>query len=277
MTSPLYPGENILSLNSMPPQGVPASNAPAQGMPGEFVSNTGRVARDWNQVPRGALPGATVFPGPVVPRNQWTAKIRAMEQNKRRLSDTRLQANIASLQQDQTLYCWTNALLSAMMIVQAQQGPVITRLSPASVAAPIKNYQNRGGFGGEALEYIIKNGVCSQALWPPNAINPNYDTPASRADRLNHKISDWWELDRRSFDQLITLLLAGIPVAIGLNRFPGMTMGHEVCALDPVILGPDSYGVRIWNSWGDGWGFRGMSVLTEQEATPDDAVAPAAV
>ena len=76
----------------------------------------------------------------------------------------------------------------------------------------------------------------------------------------------------RNFDQLATCLLSGIPVAIGLNWW-----SHEVTAMDLVETSPGVFGVRIWNSWGDGWEDRGMAVLSQSKATPDDAVAPRVV
>lgn len=263
-SSLLYPDESVLDEDSaLPGDGTD----PGQGR--------GRVPRNWLRIPHGALPGARPFAVPTIARTEWDDRIKDIEQNGRRLSDLRLQANIPSLHQGTTNYCWCNAVISAMLINQAKQGGTVQKLSPASVAAPVKGYRNLGGFNGEALEYIVTFGVCPQQLWPPNAIDPQFDTNATREARKRFKITEWWELGNRRFDQLMTLLLLGIPVPIGLDWW-----GHEVCALDPVKLGTDRYGVRIWNSWGEIWQDRGisttngMAVLSQELAAPDDAVAP---
>ena len=262
--SELYPGENLDDFASEPAVG------------------RGRSPRDWTIVPYGRLPGASTFSGTLIPRNQWDALIEEKERNKSRLSDLRLRKKIPSLHQGQTEFCWTNAVISAMMIVQAQQGGRIVPLSPASVAAPLTNYtqipSQQRGFGGKALDYIVNQGVCSQTIWPPNAIDRNLDNAQSMSDSKKHKITDWLEIPSRSFNHLMTLLLRGTPVVMGLNDWMGTGYGHEVCGLDPVKLsGSGNYGVRIWNSYGDSWKNQGMDVLPERYATPDDAVAPGAV
>ena len=262
-SSQFYPGESIVD------EGSPLPDLPLTAAGDEL--GRGRVPRNWFRQPFGALPGATPLDVPLIPKGEWDERIKDLEQNGQRLSDLRLAAGIKSLHQGSTNYCWTNAVVSAMMILQAKEGGGVVRLSPASVAAPLKDYRNEGGFGGDALEYIVKFGVCSQDFWPPNAIDRQFDTPASQRDRNKFKITEWWELGNRRFDQLMTLLLLGVPVPIGLDWWR-----HEVCALDPVKLGADSYGVRIWNSWGDDWEFKGMQVLAQTKAGPDDAVAPRA-
>ncbi len=156
-----------------------------------------------------------------------------------------------------------------MLALRAMMNEVIVLLSPASVAAPIKGYRNQGGWGGEALEYIVAHGVAPVADWPANAINKQYDNAASQASRQRFTVTEWWDLAPRNFDQLMTCLLLRIPVPIGLNWWH-----HEVCAIDPVVLSPGKFGVRFRNSWGDGYGDQGFGVLTESKATPDDAVAP---
>lgn len=264
-----YPGEVLLDPTNAPMQGLDRGNEPGHGL-----------------APRphaGPLPGSKEVPIQVIPRNKWVKLIQDLEQNEQRLSDLRYvdPANpILSLHQGTTLFCWANSVISAMMILQAKANARVVRLSPASVAAPIKGYSNSPGYNGEALKYIVQNGVCSQLVWDANTWNnPSLDNAISRADRTrpNQTITEYWDLQPKNFDQLMTLLLRGIPVAIGLDWW-----GHEVCALDPVWLGGEEFGVRIWNSWGETWSdhvsglssTNGMAVLSERYATPENAVAP---
>lgn len=230
----------------------------------------GYIPRDYDQFPEGSF--GTPFNLPLIPRSEWADRIEEMERTKTRLSDLRRQANMPSLDQNGTNYCWANGPVTAMQLVRLVNGQSYIALSPASVAAPIKNYRNVGGWGSQALEYIIQHGVASTETWPANAISRQYNNAESQADREKHKVPEWFELRSRNLDQLMTCLIYRIPVAVGYNWW-----GHEVCAMDPVALGRDEFGARILNSWGDNWEDRGEKVLSESRTIPDDAVAPRVV
>lgn len=234
----------------------------------------GRTPRDYAKVPYGQLAVggggfAAKFDLLIPPRSEWSARIKKMEAEKTRISDLLLQAKIPSLDQNGTNYCWCNAVITAIQAIRCKAGEKYVKLSPASVAAPIKNYANQGGWGGEALEYIVEHGVGAASLWPPNARDRKYMTDELKENALRHRVTEWYDLRPRSFDEVMACLLYGIPVAIGLNWW-----GHEVCACDPVEISPGKFGARIRNSWGDGYGEKGFAVLTESKATPDDACAP---
>ncbi|MBI2807907.1 MAG: hypothetical protein HYX68_23230 [Planctomycetes bacterium] len=181
-------------------------------------------------------------------------------------------AGMKSLDQDGTNYCWANGPVNCVRVIRAVNGQPFVDLSPASVAAPFTHYRNEGGFGTDALRYIVEHGVASTEFWPANAIDPRFDTPEMRKNAAKHRVTEWYDLRPGNFDQLATCLLLGFPVAVGYNWW-----GHEVTALDLVETSPGVFGVRIWNSWGDSWSERGMAVLSESKGTPDDAVAPRVV
>jgi hypothetical protein len=165
--------------------------------------------------------------------------------------------------------CWVHGPTTALHLLQKRDGGEFISLSPASVGAKIKNFRNVGGWGKEAIEFIEKYGICPSSQWPVNAIDRKYDTQANKDLAKKFKVVDWLECVPRNVKQMMTCLLRRIPVAVGYNWW-----GHEVCAIDPVHLGRNQFGIRIWNSWGDSWGERGMSVLTGSKMPPDDAVAP---
>jgi hypothetical protein len=264
-TSQLRPREFVVDDDNYrrlaPPQDIAVG--------GEWKTR-GLIPRDFARVPHGSMPFAAKFDVPVIPRSEWVARIEEMERTRTRLSDVVDAAGLKSLDQNGTNYCWCNAVVTAIMTLRAAQNQPFVALSPASVAAPIKNFRNQGGWGGEALAYIVEHGVAAQEFWPANYWQSRkYETPATQANRALHKVAEWWDLVPQRFEQLMTCLFLRVPVPIGLNWW-----SHEVCAMDPVVLANGGFGVRIRNSWGDGYGDHGFAVLSESRATPDDAVAP---
>ena len=212
--------------------------------------------------------GNSQFPFPIIPRSEWDDRIKEMEQNQTRISDMLLQSGIPSLDQDSTNYCWCNAVVGCLQVIRAQQNQEYVPLSPASVAGPVTGYRNQGGWGAQALDYIVKNGIAAVSLWPANAISSSYFS-ATRDNASLHKVEEYYIIDSGNFDQVMTNLFHRIPTAIGLSWW-----SHEVMACDPVSLGNGQYGLRFRNSWGDSYGSKGFNTLTESKATPDDACSP---
>jgi len=63
-------------------------------------------------------------------------------------------------------------------------------------------------------------------------------------------------------------LLQRIPCALDFYWW-----SHSVAGLDPEEVEPGSFGIRIWNSWTDGWSENGTAVLRGDKALPNGAVA----
>lgn len=232
----------------------------------------GRVPRDWNAQPYGRCRGARVFPEDWrIPRSEWKKHIDRQAAEKSSPLDIRKRAGFKSLNQNGTNYCWANAVVQGVKYQRAAAGMPFEDLSPASVAAKIKNYRNSGGWGGDALEFIAQHGVMSTTYWPANHWRTSeYDTPEGRADALTKKAEEFYELKSRDFEALASALLWGDPVAIGLNWW-----SHEVLAVRLRYEG-SVFVVDIDNSWGD-WGDDGIGELSEGRATPDDAVVVSSV
>lgn len=214
--------------------------------------------------------GATATPFPdewLIPETEWQARIQEMEETKTRVSDLIRLAKLPHKDQDRTLYCWINAPVHTLEITRLQQGQPTVILSPASVGAKVKNFQNVGGWGKEGLEYIVDHGVCPVDIWPANAINREYDTPAAEQVRARYRATEWTELRPRNRQQLISMLLRRITVAVGYNWW-----GHEVVACDAVWQ-DGTVATRIRNSWKN-WGDFGFGILKGTKQDADDAVAP---
>lgn len=230
----------------------------------------GHTPRPYDQVPEGELgPFASSFPH-LIPEDEWDDRIEEKDRTQSGLYFAWKQSGMAPLNQNGTNYCWCNGVVTAIQLTRIVNNAPFIEYSPASVAAPIKGYRNQGGWGGEALDYIVNNGILPAQYWPVNAIKRQYDTPESREERKKHKITEWYELQARNFNQLMTAVLLDFPVAVGYNWWQ-----HEVCAIRPVKIGIKQYGIGILNSWGISYGDNGYAVLTRSKATPDDAVCPA--
>ena len=223
----------------------------------------GRVPRDYEKVPLCSQPGAAPFSFPLIPRAEWPDRIADMERTKSSLVDVYRDSGIPPLDQNGTNYCWCNAVVSAIHIVRAWNNLPYIPLSPASVAAPIKGYRNQGGWGGEALEYIVANGIAPQSLWPANAIDRRYDNEQSRAARADHKVAEFEDMEPNNQEQLMTALFNRVPVPVGINRW-----SHEILALAPAMKGK-KFGYWILNSWGE-WEDHGLAVLDLDWGDPDD-------
>lgn len=234
----------------------------------------GLVPRDYGVMKFGMLGDfATPFNLPIIPASDRKALAIKKKADGTRTCDMVNEYGVLSLDQDGTNWCWFFGPTGAMMTTYAQLGQPYIPLSPASGAGPLTGYRNVGGYGARALAKIVKDGICSQELWPQSAINPKYDTPESRANRQLHKITEWYELHGHNGDELDTLLLNNIPVACD---YPWWS--HVVFLTD---IDYDANGNKIYigrNSWSGNWpskGAGGWFTLTPSKATAfDAAVAP---
>lgn len=270
----------------------------------------GRQPRIWERQPYGSLPYATAAGLPArLSRDEIKRICKEREQSGNTMSARRRRAGLVSQDQNGTNYCWFNAVVSAFRLRRMKQNEPNVELSAASGAAVIKGGLNQGGWGGEALEFMVNRGIVSKKSWGNSNNDRNYrayQTAAIETERKMYQILEWWELASRDFLMMMTLLCYDIPVPIGLNWW-----SHEVCAIDPLVLNAavaneahafakDNYkqylksgawtqeqyeyavelaasdlATRIWNSWSDGWSDMGEGDLSESKATPDDSVAPA--
>lgn len=232
----------------------------------------GRMPRNWQTQPFGSLGFAKPFDLPLIPRSEWDARIEEQEATKSSLHHLCKALKIPVKNQQQTNYCWINAPVFCVEVQRAFQGNSYVELSPASCGAIIKNYSNVGGWGTEGIEFIVQNGIAPASLWPCNAISRRYNTAEVQNERQKYRITEWFELQPNSFDELVSALLRNIPIAIGLSWW-----GHEVTALRAIKTGSRSYGIIIANSWGQDWEDDGFGVLSENKGTPDDAIGPTSV
>lgn len=212
----------------------------------------------------------------LIPRSEWSERIKEKVATKSQLSDMRLKAGIPSLDQGQVGYCWAHSVTGTVMMSRMVSNEPYVPLSAYAVAATIKKGRDEGGWCGLSAQFARDKGIPSQSLWPQGDRNYTaHDKPEVWADAARHKITeDWVDLtadvydQSLTFDQVATCLLLNVPCAVDFNWW-----SHSVCALDLVETSPGQFGIRILNSWGDSWSDRGMGVLSGSRAIPDGAVA----
>lgn len=227
--------------------------------------NTGFVARTLFDNTEGYGAPASF---PLIPRSDWKRRIDEMEQTESRLSDICRRENIPVLNQGQLPYCHAYSPALALMAQRAVQGLPFVLLSPGSIGGPATGYKAKGAWIGSDLKVITTLGCASQEFVPHNQVSKSGWKPGAEANALQHRVSEWWDLPARSFDHMMTLLFARIPVCTGHNWW-----GHAVTAFDPVYK-DGKYGARFRNSWGASYGEDGWFILMEGKGTPDEAYAP---
>lgn len=233
----------------------------------------GLVPRDYSEHPEEMFAPPSEMP--LIPRSEWSARIKEQEAQKSRISDVLLAQGIPSMDQGPNGYCWGHSTVGALMARRALDNQPYVALSAYMVCAIIKGGRNEGGWCGLSAKFLRETGVCSQTLWPQGNRSLALDTAEARADAAKHKVvEDWVDLSRQvydqnlTFDQVASCLLSGIPCALDWNWW-----AHSVMGCDLVEVEPGSFGVRIRNSWSDKWGEKGFGVIRGQKAIPDGAVA----
>jgi hypothetical protein len=210
------------------------------------------------------------FDIPTFSREEIRERIKEREQRGAILSQIVKNKKIPTSDQNGINFCWTYGVVTAVNVMRALRSIPYVEFSRESVAAPVKGYRNNGGWGDEALQYMVKVGIMPQSLWPKHYYQSNkYNTPDNLAVAAKYKIDEFLIFESGNFLQQMTGLLLDYPLAMGLSWW-----SHEICGIDPVIIGSTDLGIRIWNSWTETYGTGGMSILSESKATADDCVSP---
>lgn len=216
-------------------------------------------------VPYGASPFAAPWDGDVMTTAEMREAIEYQKANRTGLIELEQHHGLQVKNQNGTNYCWAFGVVRMVEVVRMVMGEPLVQLSPASVAAPIKNYRNVGGWGEQALGYIRQHGIAPESLWPEHAIDRRYDNEESRRERKKYTVTDFVDIPE-DFEVVMTMLCRGFPVSVAFNWW-----GHLVCAVQPDIVG-GKLGYWIDNSWNTNWGTNGRGFLSGSKAAPSEAL-----
>jgi len=228
----------------------------------------GREARNYEQRPFGTLVGSTKITLPRLSRKDLLELIKEKDAKKAWVTDICDRIGSKVKNQQQTNYCWINAVIRVMECRRAAMGLPYVELSPASVGALIKNFRNVGGWGGEGLEFATEHGVSPAEFWPCNAINPKYDNEESRKARKRFVVDTFAEVEPGDYEMSDTLVACDIPTAWGIPAW-----SHEI-AVTRLAANAGKIVRIIDNSWGEDWGTNGRGTLTGRYDNFDDCCAP---
>lgn len=271
----------------------------------------GLIPRDYDTHPVGCYhtgPMRSVDLTPI-PKAEWGTRLRDLADSGALLSQIRGRGKnggrIPSTDQNGRGYCWYHSGTSCCLLVRARDGQPFADLSAYAGACKIKGFRDEGGWGAQGVDFMVKYGTPISDFWPQRAVSSAYDNEATWENAKLYRVDEGWidlsaaQYDRQlAWEQVITCLLSGHPVVCDYNWW-----GHSVCGMDPVdgvrafescrdaITGKRAtlqqfeqvwdmndpvtggYGVRIWNSWGDGWSENGEGILPPNKAVPDGSVA----
>lgn len=235
------------------------------------VKFRGYEARDFSKEPYGAsTPYAVPMSIPNIPESEWPDRIEQIHKDKSLLSVRARSSGVGIYNQGSTNFCWANGVLKAFEIARVLQGEKHVPLSPASIACPITNFRNVGGWGTQALKHLSDHGAVPTAMWGDNAIDRRLDNAETRKARGAFKSTMWFDVEPNVLAPTMTLVLLGNPVPVAYNYWR-----HLVLALDPILFSDGTYGLGCWNSWGESYGDKGYFVLKGSKAVPSEAVCPA--
>lgn len=250
---------------------------------------SGLVDRDVVNVPYGSYAKSTANWSDtgmaLIPREEWSGRIKQLNESYSRLSDIRSSARIESLDQGKEGFCWCYSAANCLTMIREKNNLPYVRLSPHAIGMKIFG-RNRGAWGAMAMEFLSTHGCPDTEFWPEKSTNLAWDTDACWQNAKKYTVTEgWMDLDVPAynrdvtFDQVMTALLTRTPVVLDY-----MWWGHSVMGLDAVeidatkpLSDPDRWAINIWNSWGDSWGENGTGLLLGNKAIPDGGCIAAAV
>jgi len=161
--------------------------------------------------------------------------------------------------------CWIHGTCTASTIMFDAANLPYRVPSPLSVAAHCyRNFGVRGGYPSLGVEKYQEHGACTTDSWPENANNRRYDNATSQANRQHQVLEEIVETGsgEEGFIKSMSGIAQGKPAGWSFSWWR-----HYVCGCwGRVDRGELCAGLR--NTWGNGWGDRGFSLLRGRKKYP---------
>lgn len=197
-----------------------------------------------------------------IPESEYDARIDEQIALEARASDF---CDFPAFDQDGLPTCWAIGTAQGMSITRRIMGLPHVQISGCSIAVPISGGHS-GGFEGDAVEFLAKNGGASVDVWPENNTNRSLNSdPKVIEDRKLHLVTEFLEMSTRA--NWATMCLKTKVGPFAYNR-----MSHVMCMCDFVRIERGDYGFRVRNSWHDSWGAKnkfGFGGFAVYRWTPD--------
>lgn len=197
---------------------------------------------------------------PIIPRNEWDARIEEKDRLKTWVDDYQW---FAPHDQDGLPTCWANGPAHAGTTRRVMDGLPLVYLSACSAAVPISGGHS-GGDEADAGELFLKRGAASVDVWSNNDTSRSLDSdPKVVESRKHHMFYQVYSL--HGFDEFATAMLLGLPMAVAFNWWSHVISGGRL------KKGYHAVYRNNWGDWGDknSQGFYGYVEMAEGHGTPD--------
>jgi len=230
----------------------------------------GLVIRDFKTHPVGYCCTAFGDAFPAMSDSEIDDRLELMEKEKATLLDIRNIGGpnggpIPSTDQNGSNYCWAHSTVSSMLLARAKQNLPYINLNAYSIASPIKGGRNEGGWCQQSVKFAVENGCSTMETWPFQQMSVRNWTEAAKTEAKLYRIIEWYDGgdDPRLW---WTALAMGMAPVSDYNDWM-----HSVCAIHGSRRNKTSL---IWNSWGDGWGTKGIGRPQSRTPHPQNWMVP---
>lgn len=186
----------------------------------------GLIPRDFAANPYGSI--APEFSFAVLPWNEIKERHEYNKSIKATNSDILIAKGFVDTDQNGTNYCWMHGCVNGFMATRIVQGQPHIELSAASAAAPIKNFANRGGWGGEALEWLSKSGVATFKEWPANRIDRSLWTDEAKAVAKQNTVTEWEDVPARDMQVFASGVVQNLFFPVAFNWWSHLVLGADI-------------------------------------------------